>query len=190
MKIRFFFLQAVIAISINNPLMATDITQGKNIFKTRCAACHKIGSVFTGPDLAGVDMRRSIDWITRFVQSSQTVIKSGDKDAAALFEKFNKIPMPDHSDLKETDIRNIVAYIKEESVNASKNDAPFKTPVISQPAYMPVSSHNYVFIAAYLALIILLVSVLYFAVHINTLKLQSNKNEPGANIISQDAKAT
>ena len=187
MKIRFFFLQALIAICINNSLLATDIReQGKSIFKTRCAACHKIGSVFTGPDLTDVDKRRSVDWIIHFVQSSQTVIKNGDKDATALFEKFNKIQMPDHQDLKETDIKNIVAYIKEESINIAKNSAPFKTPVISQPGYKPVTSHNYIFITAFVMLVTLLVSVLYFAVHINSIKI--NKDDTASNIIS-NAKA-
>ncbi len=188
MKIRFFFLQAIIILSINNSLLATDITeQGKSIFKTRCAACHKIGSVFTGPDLTDVDKRRSVDWIIHFVQSSQTVIKNGNKDATALFEKFNKIQMPDHPDLKEADIKNIVEYIKDESINVAKNTAPFKTPFNSQPNYKPVSSHNYVFIAAYLTLVALLVLVLYIAVHINTIK--TNKGETLAKIILVDVKA-
>ena len=188
MKIRFFFLQAIIILSINNPLLAKDITeQGRNIFKTRCAACHKIGSVFTGPDLTDVDKRRSVDWIIHFVQSSQTVIKKGDKDATALFAKFNKIQMPDHPDLKEADIKNIVEYIKDESINVAKNAAPFKTPFNAQPSYKPVSSHNYVFIAAYLTLVALLVLVLYIAAHINTIK--TNKGETLAKIILEDAKA-
>ena len=188
MKIRFLFLQAIIILSINNSLQGKDITeQGRNIFKTKCAACHKIGSVFTGPDLTDVDKRRSVDWIIHFVQSSQTVIKRGDKDATTLFAKFNKIQMPDHPDLKEADIKNIVEYIKDESINVAKNAAPFKTPFNSRSNYKPVTSHNYVFIAVYLTLVALLVCVLYFAVHINTLK--TNKGKPLANIILEDAKA-
>ena len=66
----------------------------------------------TGPALAGVDQRRSIDWIINFVHSSQTVIKNGDAYAVALYQKFNKVQMPDHPDLSPGDIKNIVAYIK------------------------------------------------------------------------------
>ena len=186
MKIRFLFIQAIIILSINNSLFATDITvQGKIIFKARCGACHKIGSVFTGPDLTDIDKRRSVDWIIRFVQSSQTVIKNGDKDATALFEKYNKIQMPDHTDLKEADIKNIVAYIQDESINVAKNTAPFKTPVISQPGYKLAAAHNYLFIIAYLTLVGVLVSVLYFAVHVNSIKI--NKDDTLVNIISEDA---
>lgn len=172
MKIKLFFLQTIIMLTLNNSLFATEIAQqGKDIFKARCAACHKIGSVFTGPDLTGIDKRRSVEWIINFVQSSQTVIKKGDKDAVALFETFNKTMMPDHTDLKDADIKNIVAYIKEESIILGKNTAPFKTPVNFQPNYKPISSHNYVFITAFLLLVALLVLVLYIAVHIHTISL-------------------
>ena len=73
------------------------------------------------------------------------------------------------------------------SICVAKNTAPFRTPFISQPNYKPITSHNYVFIAAYLMLVMLLVSVLYFAVHINTIKI--NKDDTLAKIILEDAKA-
>ena len=188
MKIRLFFLQTIIILTLNNTLQAKDIIEhGKNIFVTRCAACHRIGSVFTGPDLTGVDKRRSMDWIIHFVQSSQTVIKNGDVDARALFEKFTRIQMPDHTDLKDADIKDIVAFIKNESSLLSKNTAPFKTPAHFQPNYKPVSSHNYAFIAAYLALVALLVLVLYIAVHVST--MERNKEHAVHETDSEDAKA-
>ena len=61
---------------------APPVEEGKSIFQARCAACHNINKTMTGPALAGVDQRRSLDWIINFVHSSQTVIKNGDKDAA------------------------------------------------------------------------------------------------------------
>src|ERR1043165_3643962 len=87
-------------------------TDGKNIFMSRCAACHNINKILTGPALAGIDQRRNIDWIISFVQSSQSVIKKGDVYATALFEKFNKIQMPNHPDLTPDNIKSVVAYIK------------------------------------------------------------------------------
>lgn len=66
---------------------------GRALFTNRCAACHNVNKTLTGPALAGVDGRHTIEWIINFVHSSQTVIKSGDKEAVTLFEKFNKITM-------------------------------------------------------------------------------------------------
>src|SRR3954453_23031204 len=96
-------------------IYADPIEDGKTIFMTRCAACHNVNKQLTGPALAGVDQRHSIDWIINFVHSSQTLVKGGDAQAVALFEKFNKIPMPDHPDLTSDDIKSIVSYIKSEA---------------------------------------------------------------------------
>src|SRR5687767_638267 len=81
---------------------------GKAIFLARCAACHNVNKTLTGPALAGIDSRRSIDWIVNFVHSSQSLVQKGDTAAVALFTKFNKVVMPDHKDLTEVDIKNIV----------------------------------------------------------------------------------
>src|SRR5256885_16933968 len=88
---------------------------GKTIFASRCAACHNINKVVVGPALANVDQRHNIDWIINFVHSSQSVIKSGNKEAVALFNQFNHIQMPDHPDLSPDDIKSVVEYIKSES---------------------------------------------------------------------------
>src|SRR5206468_4896771 len=96
MKTKLFFLLLIPGITaFANP----PSEEGKQIFTTRCAGCHNVNRILTGPALAGVDQRHSIDWIINFVHSSQTVIRGGDKQAVALFEKFNRIPMPDHPDL-------------------------------------------------------------------------------------------
>lgn len=182
------FLTLLAALSVN-PMWATDETEhGKGIFKQRCASCHKIGTVFTGPDLANVDKRRSQDWIIKFVHSSQELIKKGDKDAVALFDQFNKIPMPDHQDLSHSDITSIVEYIKVESMKVLKDASPFKTPVVARANYKPISIKNYWFITVFLVVVGMLVGVLYFAVYTNTLKQAINNKQRDVKI-SSDAKA-
>ncbi len=84
---------------------------GEALFKKICVACHTVNQgKLIGPDLANVHIRRSEEWIINFVQSSQSVIKSGDPVAMALFEEFNKIPMPDNP-YSATQIRTIISYI-------------------------------------------------------------------------------
>ncbi|HSU27299.1 MAG TPA: cytochrome c [Chitinophagaceae bacterium] len=97
--------------------------EGKTIFNTRCRTCHSIDKSLVGPALAGVEERHPIEWIVKFVHSSQTVIKSGDETAIALFEKFNKVQMPDHPDLTEENIKSIVAYISSETKAAAEEKA-------------------------------------------------------------------
>ena len=141
--------------AVANPLPEA----GKTIFTGRCAACHSVNKQLTGPALAGLSDRRTIDWIVKFVQSSQTMVKSGDKDAVALFAQFNRIPMPDHADLTADDIKNIVEYIKSETITTS-SEAPFAKPTSLRPKYMPLSIHNYGFFAIILGLIVLLIGAL------------------------------
>lgn len=120
--------------------------EGKNLFNARCASCHNVHKVLVGPALAGVQERRNIEWIVKFVQSSQTLIKSGDKDAAAVFAKFNNVPMPDHPDLTADNIKNILSYIKEESAKSAEvSAAPFRKPSKLRPAYKPLGLSNWGF---------------------------------------------
>lgn len=142
--------------------------EGKNLFMTRCASCHNVHRVLTGPALSGVDQRRSIDWIINFVHSSQTVVKSGDQYAMALYEKFNKVPMPDHADLTTDNIKSIVEFIKVESANKPAITQNF--PTIRKPAFIPLSINDYGFFISFFAVVALLVMTLFFAVHSKTIE--------------------
>lgn len=85
---------------------------GEQVFQSICTGCHSIGGGrVVGPDLAGVHDRRSQEWLEKFVKSSQSLVKSGDADAIAIFEKFNRIPMPD-SPITDGQIKDVLAYIK------------------------------------------------------------------------------
>lgn len=84
---------------------------GEERFKTACAACHTIGEgKRVGPDLKGVTERRTEEWLLKFIKSSQSVIKSGDPVAVALFNEYNKTPMPDQP-LDDGQIKEILAFI-------------------------------------------------------------------------------
>jgi mono/diheme cytochrome c family protein len=90
-------------------------SEGEKLFKQICFTCHTIGKGrLVGPDLANVQNRRPEEWIIRFVQTSQSVIKSGDQYANTLFNQYNKLIMPDNPYTADQ-IRAIISYIKENS---------------------------------------------------------------------------
>ena len=149
---------------------APPVEEGKTIFTSRCASCHNVNKILTGPALAGVHDRRSMDWIISFVKSSQTMVKSGDKDAVALFEQFNKIPMPDHSDLSDENIKSIVEFIKAEGKTAATETVPFARPSKIRPAYVPLTTTDYMYFIALLGAILLLIGSLLFAVRVSEYK--------------------
>jgi cytochrome c551/c552 len=163
MKTRLFFI-ALLLVSFS-AFATPPVDEGKAIFTSRCAACHNVNKTLTGPALAGVHERRSMDWIVKFIKSSQALVKAGDKDAIAVYEKFNKIPMPDHSDLSEDNIKSIVEFIKSESKPVEANAAPFAKPSKLRPNYTPLSIQKdaYVFIA-FFGVVALLIAALLLAV--------------------------
>jgi len=159
---------------------APPVEEGKRIFTSRCAACHNVNKTLTGPALAGVAERRSIDWIISFVQSSQTLVKSGDKDAVAVFEQFNKIPMPDHKDLSSDDIRNVMEYIKATSVVTTSAEAPFKKPVgPRKPNYTPLTLQSHAFFVPFFAGLIALTGALVVLVKVKSMQ---RKEPDGSNV--------
>jgi cytochrome c551/c552 len=153
----------------------TPVNEGKTIFSSRCASCHNVNKVVVGPALAGVTDRHSEEWIIKFVHSSQSVIIGGDTAAVRLYEKFNKIPMPDHPDLTAENIQGILAYIKSET-KAFVPDPSFR-PEKVHPKYTPITNLN--FFAAYLGLVILM--AVSFVALVKVKEIQRNKMDDTVN---------
>jgi mono/diheme cytochrome c family protein len=116
---------------------------GEQVFQTTCFACHTIGGGrLVGPDLAGVHEKRSQEWLESFVKSSQSMIDDGDAEAVALFEEFNRMPMPDAL-VSDEEIRQVLSYIEAQSsaVTSSAGTAAPATP--AEPAAQePVSEED------------------------------------------------
>lgn len=90
------------------PVFAFDAAQ---TFEKKCSSCHSIGGgVVIGPDLKGVSQRYKLEWIVKFVQSSGSVIQSGDPVAVKLYNDFKQKDMPDQS-FSEQEILEIIKFI-------------------------------------------------------------------------------
>ena len=163
------FLILFVFLSFITAIAAPPVEDGKAIFTTRCASCHNVNKALTGPALAGIHERRSMDWIVNFIHSSQTMVKTGDKDAVAVFEKFNKFPMPDHPDLTEENIKSVVEYIKTEA-KTTEEKAPFAKPGKIRPNYTPLSINDYGFFLTFIALVFVLIAGLVALVKVKALQ--------------------
>lgn len=141
---------------------APPVEEGKTIFAARCAACHNINKALVGPALAGIEQRRSLDWIVQFVHSPQKLIKSGDQYAVDLFNKY-KVQMPDHPDLTADNIKNVVEYIKaESSVANEKPDVENTIPVKTD--YISVILNNKGLLVSSLVLVAILIAAVWLAI--------------------------
>ncbi len=78
---------------------SADTDSGASVlFKTKCSSCHTFGKgEHIGPDLKGVTERHSRPWLSAWIRSSETLIRDGDPDANALFQKYRRQRMPDHA---------------------------------------------------------------------------------------------
>lgn len=87
------------------------ISAGEALFKNNCAVCHSAGSdVIVGPGLQGVTKKRSESWLISWTKNSQALIQSGDADAVAIYNQFNKQAMPSFA-FSDDEIKSIFAYI-------------------------------------------------------------------------------
>lgn len=90
-----------------------DIVAGADLFKANCAQCHAVNDVVVGPALAGIDKRRPLPWITKWVRNSSKMVASGDVYGVRLFNQYQKQQMPSFQ-LSEEQIIQIVKYVKSE----------------------------------------------------------------------------
>ncbi|HSM63913.1 MAG TPA: c-type cytochrome, partial [Gillisia sp.] len=89
-----------------------DAANGKALFNSLCAACHKPYSKSIGPALNGVSERRSKEWIESWISNSAEMIASGDAQAVAIYEEYNKTAMPAFPQLSNVEIGDILAYVE------------------------------------------------------------------------------
>jgi len=99
--------------------------EGQELFTKLCSACHTIGGGrLVGPDLKDITDKRSPEWLGAFIQSSQTLINSGDSDAIATYKEYNNLLMPDQL-LDAGQVTAVLAYISNvSSGNESSAAAP------------------------------------------------------------------
>ncbi|MAP55087.1 cytochrome c [Altibacter sp.] len=85
-------------------------SQGQELFKTKCTACHKVGKKFIGPAPDGVTKRRSPEWIMNMILNPEEMVQK-DPIAKQLLIDYNGSPMANQS-LTEAEARSILEYFR------------------------------------------------------------------------------
>jgi protein SCO1/2 len=103
-----------------SPLPAADTTPvtprdarrpGEALFAKACSACHSIGhGDRIGPDLKDVALRRSKDWLTRFIMTPDIMRATKDPVTLELMAKYKNVRMPNIG-LADTDTADLLSYI-------------------------------------------------------------------------------
>ena len=89
-------MKPIILLLLLISFLNAEAQDGSTLFRSNCASCHRIGKGrLTGPDLKDVHLKYDSTFLTKWIKSSQTIIKSGDPEAVALYEEYSEVIMPD-----------------------------------------------------------------------------------------------
>lgn len=102
---------ALLSVSLSLTRARAQSSEGAAIFEKSCYSCHNIGGGDKkGPDLKGVTLRQTREWLREFIQSPTAMNRKGDEAATLLFSKYSPEVMPDQS-LSSDQIDAILALI-------------------------------------------------------------------------------
>jgi mono/diheme cytochrome c family protein len=91
---------------------AGDPAAGQKVYRTYCAACHKVEKAMTGPQLGGISAKYAGDeeWLYSWIKNAPALINAGDAKAVALYNEWGTM-MQANPTLTDGDIDNLLAYV-------------------------------------------------------------------------------
>ncbi len=107
-----------------------NIPRGEQIFRTRCVTCHSLtgeeAQDALGPDLLAVTRRREPRWLFDWLKAPDQMLKKKDPIAMALYDKYNRLAMPNMR-LNQEEAVALLDYIEDETrrlIGAPPEDPP------------------------------------------------------------------
>ena len=64
--------------------------EGKQVFNSKCTACHNVNRRLIGPAMSGIYERRSVEWVLNIMLNPDQMLKE-DPTAIALLKEYNNI---------------------------------------------------------------------------------------------------
>ena len=90
----------------------TELTDGKELFRLKCAACHAKDKDGYGPALKDVVKKRNKDWLYMMIRNGMKLVEAGDKDAVALYNHWGKKKHLNMEYLSNKQVQAIIDYLK------------------------------------------------------------------------------
>jgi len=163
---------------------------GAKLFKANCAACHSVGSnKVVGPGLQGVNEKRDREWLGKWISNSSEFIASGDPDANAIFNEFNKITMPPQA-VSPEEIDAILAYIENPGTEEA---APVETASTDKQKIVEEDNSVIYYLLGIVILLLLVLAIVLINMKIESLKIlakDEGREYDGPNSIISDIRLT
>lgn len=147
---------------------------GKALFTTNCASCHAVHKDLTGPALYNVESRwESKELLYSWIRNSAAVLKSGNKYANDLYNKWNKVAMNQFPTLTDEEIGAILTYIQ--SVPAPGTGGGTGSGAVD-PNAVAAAEGDSALLFGVLTLVLAIVSLVLLQVNSNLKKLSDEKS--------------
>ncbi len=85
-------------------------SSGKEIFETKCSACHKYDERYVGPPLGKVTKRRTPEYVMNMIMYTETMLDNDDT-VKSLIQTF-MLRMPNQN-VTEQDARNVLEHLRD-----------------------------------------------------------------------------
>ena len=156
---RLFVIAFIAMISLSKAVAQDgDAASGETLFNNNCKACHSPkDEVVVGPGLKGIQQRRDLAWLVKWIKNPNGVIQSGDEYAVALYNKFNKAQMTAFPAFGDKEVKDILAYV--EKANTAVAAAPAAGATPGQTASgdsAPSDLFTYILVALLLVMLLVL----------------------------------
>ena len=91
------------------------MSKGEELFRSRCDSCHSLANEDgLGPGLQGVTQKHAKKWLARWIKTPDKVLKEKDPVALELYNRYNKLLMPNLR-LSDTDVEALIVYMEASS---------------------------------------------------------------------------
>jgi len=93
--------------------------QGEKLFREKgCSACHAFGVRMSGPDLKGVSMRRTAEWMEHQILEPEVMVKE-DPISRGLFAQYALQMTNQH--LTSAEAKAVIEYLKHQDQEAGES---------------------------------------------------------------------
>jgi mono/diheme cytochrome c family protein len=93
-----------------------DLRNGRNTFKSHCAACHKPDKDLSGPALKGLLDRApkpALQWYLAFIGKEDSLVRIGEPYTIALRDRWDNSPwLHPNRDLTREDLLDLLAWVE------------------------------------------------------------------------------
>ena len=114
------------------------IAKGEVSFTQYCAGCHNFKQNGIGPQLGGLTLSASKDWIKTFIRNPKEMMATKDERASQLSQQYKMI-MPSFPALSDDDMEGIIAFMHSHKLPGKRKQEENGTE-LSNPIPSPIKS--------------------------------------------------